>query len=82
MAAILLSRYCQFALPGGDPAEAGSGEKIAVRLALSATEFHQQPIVQRFAKTLAEAGESVSSLINETLSARSRSRISTLLPRN
>jgi pyruvate-ferredoxin/flavodoxin oxidoreductase len=68
MAAILLSRYCQFALPGGDPAEAGSGEKIAVRLALSATEFHQQPIVQRFAKSLAEAGESVSSLIRETLS--------------
>ena len=69
MAAILLSRYCQFALPGGDPAEAGSGEKIAVRLALSATEFHQQPVVQRFARTLAEAGESVSSLINETLSS-------------
>jgi pyruvate-ferredoxin/flavodoxin oxidoreductase len=68
MAAILLSRYCQFALPGGDPAEAGSGEKIAVRLALSATEFHQQPIAQRFAQSLAEAGESVSSLINETLS--------------
>jgi len=69
MAAILLSRYCQFALAGGDPAEAGSGEKMAVKLALSATEFHQQPIVQRFAKTLAEAGESVSGLINETLSS-------------
>jgi len=68
MAAILLSRYCQFALAGGDPAEAGSGEKIAVRLALSATEFHQQPLVLRFAKKLAEAGESVSALINETLS--------------
>ncbi|MGB5687927.1 MAG: 4Fe-4S binding protein, partial [Woeseiaceae bacterium] len=69
MAAILLSRYCQFAMPGGDPAEAGSGEKIAVRLALAATEYHQQPIVQRFAKNLAEAGESLSSLLNETLSA-------------
>jgi len=69
MAAILLSRYCQFALAGGDPAEAGSGEKMAVKLALSATEFHQQPLVQRFAKTLAEAGESVSALINETLSS-------------
>jgi pyruvate-ferredoxin/flavodoxin oxidoreductase len=69
MAAILLSRYCQFALAGGDPAEAGSGEKTAVRLALSATEFRQQPLVQRFAKTLAEAGESVSALINETLSS-------------
>jgi len=69
MASILLSRYCQFAMPGGDPAEAGSGEKIAVRLALAATEYHQQPIVQRFASSLAEAGESVSALINETLSA-------------
>jgi len=69
MAAILLSRYCQFALAGGDHAEAGSGEKMAVKLALSATEFHQQPLVQRFAKTLFEAGESVSALINETLSS-------------
>jgi len=68
MASILLSRYCQFALAGGDRAEAGSGEKMAVRLALSATEFHQQPLVQCFAKTLAEAGESVSALINDTLS--------------
>jgi pyruvate-ferredoxin/flavodoxin oxidoreductase len=69
MAAILLSRYCQFALAGGDHAEAGSGEKMAVKLALSATEFHQQPLVQRFAETLAVASESVSKLINETLSS-------------
>ncbi|MGI9247731.1 MAG: 4Fe-4S binding protein, partial [Woeseiaceae bacterium] len=68
MASILLSRYCQFALAGGDSAEAGSGEKMAVKLALSATEFHQQPVVQRFAKTLGESGDSVSALINETLS--------------
>ncbi len=68
MAAILLSRYCQFALSGGDPAEAGSGEKMAVRLTLSTTEFHQQPLLQRFAKTLFEAGEAVSSLISDTLS--------------
>jgi len=68
MAAILLSRYCQFALAGGDPAEAGSGEKMAVRLILSATEFYQQPLVQRFAKTLFDAGEAVSSLVSETLS--------------
>ena len=68
MASILLSRYCQFALAGGDAAEAGSGEKMAVKLALAATEFHQQPVVQRFAKTLGEAGDSVTALINETLS--------------
>ncbi len=68
MAAMLLSRYCQFALAGGDPAEAGSGEKMAVKLALSAAEFHQQPLVQRFAKNLHEAGEKVSDLVRETLS--------------
>ena len=68
MAAILLSRYCQFALAGGDAAEAGSGEKMAVRLILAATEFHQQPLVQRFARTLSETGESVTSLVTDTLS--------------
>ncbi|NNF41309.1 MAG: 4Fe-4S binding protein, partial [Woeseiaceae bacterium] len=56
--ALLLSRYCQFALAGGDSAEAGSGEKIAVRQLLAATEYHQQPVVQRFANALLEAGES------------------------
>lgn len=68
MASILLSRYCQFAMSGGDPAEAGSGEKIAVKLALAATEFHQQPRIQNFASTLADAGESLAKLIEETLS--------------
>ena len=68
MSSILLSRYCQFAMTGGDPAEAGSGEKIAVKLALAATEFHQQPLVQNFAETLAEAGDALKQLIEETLS--------------
>ena len=68
MASILLSRYCQFALAGGDPAEAGSGEKTAVRLALAATEFHQQPLVQRFAASLAAAGDEVTALIRGTVS--------------
>jgi pyruvate-ferredoxin/flavodoxin oxidoreductase len=68
MSSLLLSRYCQFAMAGGDPAEAGSGEKIAVRLALAATEFHQQPLVQNFSATLADAGESLAKLIDETLS--------------
>jgi pyruvate-ferredoxin/flavodoxin oxidoreductase len=65
---ILLSRYCQFAMSGGDAAEAGSGEKIAVKLALAATEFHQQPLVQDFAGALADAGEALAKLIEETLS--------------
>jgi pyruvate-ferredoxin/flavodoxin oxidoreductase len=66
--ALLMSRYCQFAMSGGDTAEAGSGEKIAVKLSLAATEFHQQPLVQNFAVTLAEAGESLAKLIEDTLS--------------
>jgi pyruvate-ferredoxin/flavodoxin oxidoreductase len=36
MSSILLSRYCQFAMSGGDQAEAGSGEKIAVRSSAAA----------------------------------------------
>ncbi|MBT8088081.1 MAG: 4Fe-4S binding protein [Gammaproteobacteria bacterium] len=68
MSALLLSRYCQFALAGGDHAEAGSGEKMAVRMLLAVTEFHRQPLHQRFAQTLHEAGEAVSALLKETLS--------------
>lgn len=67
-AAMLLSRFCQFALASGDPAEPGSGEKLAARLFLSATEFQRQPIVQRFAGTLAETGDEVRGLIHSTLS--------------
>ncbi len=68
MASLLLSRFCQFALAGGDPAEAGSGEKMAVRLLLAATEYHQQPLMQRFAKELHDAGEALSGLTRELLS--------------
>ena len=68
MAALLLSRYCQFAMAGGDGAEPGSGEKMAARLLLAAAEFQQQPLVQRFAATLAESGDAVTALLQETLS--------------
>ncbi|MDP7094397.1 MAG: 4Fe-4S binding protein [Gammaproteobacteria bacterium] len=67
LAAILLSRYCQFAVAGGDRAEAGSGEKIAVRLALALTEYQRQPAVQSFARKLEETGEEINALIKETL---------------
>ncbi len=66
-AAMLLSRYCQFAMAGGDPAEPGCGEKLALKLALATTEFHQQPIVQRYAKSLEDAGSDLISLIRDTL---------------
>ncbi len=48
MAALLLSRQCLFSMAGGDGAEAGSGEKIAVRLMLTAVEAHQEPLVEGF----------------------------------
>jgi pyruvate-ferredoxin/flavodoxin oxidoreductase len=68
MAALLLSRYCQFAVAGGDGAEPGSGEKVAVRLLLAAAEFQQQPLVQRFAASLTEAGDAITALLQETVS--------------
>ena len=68
MAALLLSRYCQFAVAGGDGAEPGSGEKMAVRLLLAATEFQQQPLVQQFAASLKESGDAITALLHETLS--------------
>ncbi|MBT8081367.1 MAG: pyruvate ferredoxin oxidoreductase [Gammaproteobacteria bacterium] len=67
-AAMLLSRYCQFAMAGSDVGEAGSGEKAAVRLALSTIEYHQQPVVQRFANELSTAGAELTTMIRETLS--------------
>ncbi len=67
-AAMLLTRACQFALAGSNVGEPGSGEKAAVRLALAATEYHQQPVVQRFANELADAGEQLAGRIRDTLS--------------
>jgi pyruvate-ferredoxin/flavodoxin oxidoreductase len=47
VAAMLLSRACLLGLAGGDSAEAGSGEKVAVRLLLAAAEVELQPELQR-----------------------------------
>ena len=67
MAAVMLSRHCAFALAGGDGAEAGSGEKIAVRQVLAATEYQQQPLLHRFIRELAEAREAINKTIRDTL---------------
>jgi len=67
MAAVMLSRHCAFALSGGDGAETGSGEKIAVRQVLAATEYQQQPLLHRFIQELAEAREAISKTIRDTL---------------
>lgn len=67
MAAIMLSRHCAFALSGGDAAEAGSGEKIAVRHILAATEYQQQPLLHRFIQELGSAQAALTERIRETL---------------
>ena len=68
MPAILLSRYCQMALAGGDNAEAGSGEKAAIRLALAVTEFQRQPIMSRFIEEIASLRTQLTQTIQESLS--------------
>jgi pyruvate-ferredoxin/flavodoxin oxidoreductase len=67
MAAVMLSRFCAFALSGGDGAEPGSGEKIALRQLLAATEYQQQPLLHRFSGEIAQLKEGISELIRETL---------------
>jgi pyruvate-ferredoxin/flavodoxin oxidoreductase len=67
MAAIMLSRHCAFALSGGDGAEAGSGEKIAVRQVLAATEYQQQPLLHRFGRELNEVIQGINQQIRDTL---------------
>jgi pyruvate-ferredoxin/flavodoxin oxidoreductase len=69
MQAILLSRYCQLAVAGGDNAEAGSGEKLAVRLALAVTEFQRQPLINRFIKEIAEVRDKLMASIRDTLAS-------------
>lgn len=69
MAATLLSRYCMLAMAGGDGAEAGSGEKIGLRLILAATEFRQQPVANLFAKQVKQTGDAITQLIKERLSS-------------
>jgi pyruvate-ferredoxin/flavodoxin oxidoreductase len=42
LAAVLLSRHCLFSLAGGEGAEPGSGERIAVRQATAVVEYRMQ----------------------------------------
>ena len=67
LAAINLSRYCLLSMAGGDGAESGSGEKIALRMILSTTEFNQQPIMKRFLDELADANDEIVNEIRELL---------------
>jgi len=65
--AILLSRSCSLAVAGGDNAEAGSGEKLAVRLVIAVTEFQRQPIMNRFIKEIAEIRDKLKATIRDSL---------------
>ncbi|EDN65476.1 hypothetical protein BGP_1289 [Beggiatoa sp. PS] len=67
MPAILLSRYCQMALAGGDNAEAGSGEKAAVRLALAVMEFQRQPLINRFLEEVSETLQKLTAKVRDLL---------------
>jgi pyruvate-ferredoxin/flavodoxin oxidoreductase len=67
MPAVLLSRFCAMAVAGGDGAEAGSGEKIAVRMSLAATEYQQQPLVHKFSDLVQETRQRIKDHIRETL---------------
>ncbi|MDK1024370.1 MAG: 4Fe-4S binding protein [Gammaproteobacteria bacterium] len=69
MAATLLSRYCMLAMAGGDGAEAGSGEKIGMRLILATAEFRQQPVANLFAKEVRRMGDAITQLIKDRLSS-------------
>ncbi|MEN8220141.1 MAG: 4Fe-4S binding protein [Pseudomonadota bacterium] len=59
----------QLALAGGDNAEAGSGEKATVRLALAVTEFQRQPLINRFIEDIATVREKILENIKLSLSS-------------
>nr|VFK39735.1 MAG: pyruvate-ferredoxin/flavodoxin oxidoreductase [Candidatus Kentron sp. SD]VFK47306.1 MAG: pyruvate-ferredoxin/flavodoxin oxidoreductase [Candidatus Kentron sp. SD]VFK78425.1 MAG: pyruvate-ferredoxin/flavodoxin oxidoreductase [Candidatus Kentron sp. SD] len=67
MASLFFSRQFLLTMSGGDGAEAGSGEKIAVRFLVSAVEAHQQPLVERFLAELEQARKDITASIQNTL---------------
>ena len=67
-AALMLSRHNAFSLSGGDLAEQASGEKIAMRHLLSATEYHQQPLLHQFVSELQQLRDELKQEINTILS--------------
>ncbi len=69
MAAVMLSRFCAMAVTGGDGAESGSGEKVAVRMALAATEYQQQPLLHNFTKDVAETMQRLKDQIREEMAS-------------
>nr|VFJ50446.1 MAG: Pyruvate:ferredoxin oxidoreductase [Candidatus Kentron sp. FW] len=67
VASLFLSRQHLLTMTGGDGAEAGSGEKIAVRFLLSTVEAHQQPFIEQFLTDLEQARKDITALIQNTV---------------
>ncbi len=67
VAASLLARRGRGNLAGGDGAEPGSGERLALLLAMDAVEARQQPPIQGFADDVRTTREKLGDLIRETL---------------
>ncbi len=67
MAAALMSPNSRLSLSGGDGAEPGSGERLALRMALAAAELRQRPLVAEFLERLDTTREKISELIRKIL---------------
>lgn len=65
--AIQLSRHCLLALAGADDAAPGSGEKVALRLALGAAEFHYQPLALHRLDELKQLRSALATRIQEAV---------------
>lgn len=67
VAASLLARRGRGTLAGGDGAEPGSGERLALLLAMDAAEARQQPPIQGFVKDVSATRKQLGELIRDTL---------------
>ena len=66
-AAVLMSQRYRDTLCGGDGAEPGSGERLALRLALAAAESRQRPLTNAFIGEVDAIREQLSTLIRKML---------------
>lgn len=69
MAALMLSQETMQNMAGGDGAEAGSGERIAVRQLLGVTEYLRRPLLRDYARKVDKTRKECSDLIRKTLAS-------------
>ncbi len=67
LATATLTRRHTESLAGGDAAEPGSGERLALRLAMAVTESRQRPALDAFVQEVSGLRERITGLIRETL---------------